>query len=73
MSVIDTQLAAGFLGYTTPSLATLVEAQLHQKLPKADRLTDWLKRPLRPTQLTYAASDVAYLFALVLQPLDLAA
>ena len=64
VSVIDTQLAAGFLGYTTPSLATLVEAQLHQKLPKADRLTDWLKRPLRPTQLTYAASDVAHLLEL---------
>lgn len=64
VSVVDTQLAAGFLGYTTPSLATLVEAELHQKLPKGDRLTDWLKRPLRPNQLTYAASDVAHLLEL---------
>ncbi|MFM7069604.1 MAG: ribonuclease D, partial [Actinomycetes bacterium] len=62
--LVDTQLLAGFLGYTTPSLATLLERELRVDLPKADRLTDWMKRPLGRTQLDYAASDVAHLLAL---------
>jgi ribonuclease D len=62
--LVDTQLVAGFLGYTSPSLATLLERELKVRAPKADRLTDWLKRPLRPAQLTYAAADVAHLLEL---------
>ncbi len=34
------------------------------RAPKADRLTDWLKRPLKPAQLDYAAADVANLLQL---------
>jgi ribonuclease D len=60
----DTQLMAGFLGHSTPSLASLVGGELSLRLPKADRLTDWLRRPLSRDQKTYAASDVAHLFAL---------
>ena len=59
----DTQIMAGFLGYTSPSLASLLEKELGLRLPKADRLTDWLRRPLSPAQLTYAASDVIHLVA----------
>jgi ribonuclease D len=59
--LVDTQLLAGFLGYTTPSLANLLERELGVELPKADRLTDWMKRPLGEAQLTYAASDVTHL------------
>ncbi len=62
--LVDTQVAAGFLGYTTPSLATLLERELGVRTAKADRLTDWLKRPLTPAQLDYAASDVAHLLEL---------
>ena len=62
--LIDTQVAAGFLGYTSPSLANLLERELNVRAPKADRLTDWLKRPLRPAQLDYAAADVAHLLEL---------
>lgn len=62
--LVDTQLAAGFLGYTSPSLATLLERELKVKAPKADRLTDWMRRPLSPAQLDYAASDVANLLRL---------
>lgn len=62
--LIDTQLAAGFLGYTSPSLSTLLERELQLRVPKADRLTDWLRRPLEATQLTYAAADVAHLLEL---------
>jgi len=60
-ALVDTQLAAGFLGYTSPSLASLVDKELGVKLPKADRLTDWLKRPLTNKQIRYAASDVEFL------------
>jgi ribonuclease D len=57
----DTQLAAGFLGLASPSLASLHERFLGHSLPKGDRLTDWLERPLGRNQLDYAASDVAEL------------
>ena len=59
--VFDTQLAAGFLGMATPSLASLHERELGIQLPKSSRLTDWLVRPLGAAQLEYAASDVAHL------------
>jgi ribonuclease D len=62
--LFDTQLAAGFLGYSSPSLGTLVERELGIHLPKGDRLTDWLRRPLQTDQLAYAASDVAHLLDL---------
>ena len=62
--IFDTQIAAGFLGMSTPSLASLVERYEGVQLAKGDRLTDWFERPLTATQQAYAASDVAYLFSL---------
>ncbi len=62
--LVDTQLLAGFLGYTSPSLSTLLDRELQVRAPKADRLTDWLRRPLGAAQLTYAAADVANLLEL---------
>ena len=59
--MLDTQLCAGFLGYSQPSLASLLQSYLKVIVPKGDRLTDWLRRPLTRDQLVYAASDVAYL------------
>lgn len=59
--VHDTQIAAGFLGSTQVSLASLVNEVRKVVLPKSDRLTDWLRRPLSQTQLDYAASDVEHL------------
>ncbi len=56
--LFDTQIAAGFLGMSTPSLASLHERELGVQLPKGHRLTDWLERPLRDAQLDYAAADV---------------
>ena len=46
---------------STPSLATVYERLLGVKVGKADRLTDWLQRPLTSDQLDYAATDVAHL------------
>jgi ribonuclease D len=59
--MFDTQIAAGFVGMATPSLSSVYERELGLRLPKADRLTDWLRRPLTDDQLQYAASDVAHL------------
>lgn len=59
--MFDTQLAAGFIGYSTPSLANLVQSRLKVTLSKGDRLTDWMRRPLTTSQSEYARSDVAYL------------
>jgi ribonuclease D len=56
--LFDTQIAAGFLGMSTPSLSSLHERELGIQLPKSNRLTDWLERPLGKAQLDYAASDV---------------
>lgn len=62
--LVDTQVAASFVGFSTPSLGALVEAELGVRLAKEDRLTDWMRRPLSRAQLEYAASDVAYLLPL---------
>ncbi|MDQ3470533.1 MAG: ribonuclease D [Actinomycetota bacterium] len=62
--LFDTQVAAGFVGYGTPSLGSLVHGELGFMPAKGDRLTDWLRRPLSETQREYAAADVASLFEL---------
>lgn len=59
--LFDTQIAAGFLGLASASLASLLERELSVHLTKGDRLTDWLRRPLTPEQLGYAAADVEHL------------
>jgi ribonuclease D len=64
LRLFDTQLAAGFCGMSTPSLAALADRELRVRLPKGDRLTDWLARPLTDDQLAYAAADVAHLLSL---------
>ena len=57
--LFDTQVAAGFVGYGTPSLASLLQGELGVTPAKGDRLTDWLRRPLTEAQREYAAADVA--------------
>ncbi len=59
--LFDTQVAAGFSGMSSPSLASVYERFLGIRVPKADRLSDWLARPLTDAQLDYAASDVDHL------------
>jgi ribonuclease D len=62
--LFDTQVAAGFIGMGTPSLAATVEKLLGNRLTKGDRLTDWTRRPLTVEQRLYAAADVEFLIAL---------
>jgi ribonuclease D len=59
--LFDTQVAAGFVGYGTPSLVSLLQGEIGVTPAKGDRLTDWLRRPLTDSQRQYAASDVEYL------------
>ena len=59
--IFDTQIAAGFLGRGTPALSSLYESEIGWRPPKGDRLSDWLVRPLKTSQLEYAASDVMHL------------
>jgi ribonuclease D len=63
-TLFDTQVAAGFLGFSSPSLSSLTERLLGLRLTKGDRLTDWLQRPLTAGQRSYAAADVAHLLDL---------
>jgi ribonuclease D len=62
--LFDTQVAGGFAGYGSASLSTLSQAFLGREVPKGDRLTDWRRRPLTESQLSYAAADVEHLIAL---------
>jgi ribonuclease D len=69
-TVFDTQIVAGFLGMSTPSLSRLVDVMLGVSLPKADRLSDWLERPISERQVAYAVSDVAHLLELRVELTD---
>lgn len=63
--LFDTQLAAELLGWgSSVGYAKLVEQLSGEILDKSESRTDWLARPLSPTQLQYAANDVQYLFPL---------
>ena len=62
--MLDTQIAAGFLGFGSPSLAKLVSELLGIRLQKGARMSDWFKRPLSAEQITYAAADVDHLLEL---------
>jgi ribonuclease D len=62
--LFDTQVAASFLGMSSIGLAPLVDKLLGVHLPKSDRLTDWLARPLSADARLYAESDVVHLFEL---------
>jgi len=62
LPLFDTQIAAALLGFGLQvGFGNLVQRILGKSLPKAESFTDWLRRPLRPAQLAYAADDVIYL------------
>lgn len=60
--VFDTQIAATLAGYgSSLGYQSLVRTLLHRDLPKEETRSNWLQRPLTPSQTAYAAEDVAYL------------
>jgi ribonuclease D len=62
--LFDTQVAAGFTGQGSASLASLSAQFIGVEVLKGDRLTDWSHRPLTSSQLAYAAADVDHLLDL---------
>jgi ribonuclease D len=63
--LFDTQVAAALAGITAGAgYQRLVQDLLGVALPKGETRSDWLRRPLSPAQLEYAADDVLHLFAL---------
>ncbi|MEH6388616.1 MULTISPECIES: ribonuclease D [Pseudomonas] len=60
--LFDTQLAAAYLGMDfSMGYSRLVKALLDIELAKDETRSDWLQRPLSPTQLQYAADDALHL------------
>lgn len=60
--LFDTQLAAAYLGMDfSMGYSRLVKALLDIDLAKDETRSDWLQRPLSPTQLQYAADDALHL------------
>ena len=60
--VFDTQIAAALLGKSQQaSYSSLVSSYCSVNLPKKDSFTDWSQRPLKDSQIRYAADDVVYL------------
>lgn len=60
--ILDTQIAAGLVDTWWPApYQALVRRWLGQRVEKAETLSDWSRRPLRPSQVTYAALDVQLL------------
>ena len=63
--LFDTQIAAALAGVASGAgYQRLVQDMLGVALPKGETRSDWMRRPLSPAQLEYAADDVEYLFAL---------
>jgi ribonuclease D len=63
-SVFDTSIAARMLGVRTLGLDVLLASWVGVELPPSRQKDDWSARPLSAQQETYAAADVAHLFAL---------
>lgn len=60
-NLFDTQVAAQFLGHEKTSLGNVLQNVLDIELDKKQQDSNWVKRPLSPEQLKYAANDVLFL------------
>jgi len=62
LPLFDTQIAASLLGHGLQAgFGNLVRTITGHALPKGESFTDWMRRPLTPKQLAYAADDVIWL------------
>jgi ribonuclease D len=62
--LFDTMISAQLLGYPAIGLAAIAERHFDLRLPKDEQRSDWSLRPLRESQLQYAAADVEHLISL---------
>ena len=63
--IFDTQIAASMVGLGEQlSYGRLVDILLGVSLTKGESYSDWLRRPLLPSQTQYALDDVRYLLPL---------
>jgi len=60
-NLFDTMVSAQLLGYPAVGLAAIAKRHFGVLLPKDEQRSDWSARPLRESQLVYAAADVTYL------------
>lgn len=64
-SVFDTMLLSRALGYPQPGLKTMARLKLGIDIPKEEQDSNWMLRPLRDTQISYASRDAALLLPLL--------
>ncbi len=64
-SVFDTMLLARALGYPQPGLKTMAKLKLGIDIPKEEQDSNWMLRPLREAQISYASRDAALLLPLL--------
>jgi ribonuclease D len=61
-NVMDTQIAAGFIGFGYPvGYGKLLQQLLNITISKTESYTDWTHRPLSESQIDYAIDDVRHL------------
>ncbi|MDT8384001.1 MAG: ribonuclease D [Gammaproteobacteria bacterium] len=69
--LFDSQIAATLMGFGEQvGYANLVQQMLGVNLDKMATRTDWSQRPLDAEQVSYAADDVRYLFAVYHQQVE---
>lgn len=64
-SIFDTMLLSRALGYPQPGLKTMARLKLGIDIPKEEQDSNWMLRPLRDTQFSYASRDAALLLPLL--------
>lgn len=64
LHMYDTERCAKLLNYSQTSLSFLLSEIIGVTINKKEQKSNWIKRPLTNSQLTYAANDVAHLLRL---------
>ncbi len=63
-NLFDTEVVAKLLNYEQTSLAVMLQEKLGYTMNKQQQRSNWLRRPLTPAQVEYAAADVSWLHPL---------